>query len=275
MRPTLYLVYGDQAFPLDRGSVTLGRLESCDLPLEGLEVSRRHARIHATPEGPLLLDRSRHGTELNGAALAAPALLTDGDRLRIGRHHLLITSVPWEHGAIPLPAERREGLLTRIAAWRRRYGTPELVGLVAAVAGGLGAFRLTESVILGAVAATAMETVFFYSLLAARDRRAERREQARGPEGLRPMLRELHLEFGAADAVDTLFLRPACYALGLATLGGLPGLLAGALAADLLFWGPVLRTFHWRFAARPARGAGAHGGRPTSDDLPLSEITPD
>lgn len=269
MPPTLYLVYGDQALSLGRGALTVGRLETCDLALEGREVSRRHARIVATPEGPVLVDRSRFGTLLNDAGVAAPALLADGDRLRIGRHDLLVTSVPWEHGAVPFPEGTTERVLPRLAAWRRRYGVPELVGLVAAVGAGLAALRLTGQLLAGAVAATVAETVCFYTLLALRDLREERRAApaAAPTPGLLQLFRQLHLEFGAADAVDTLLLRPAAYALGVWLLGPLPGLLAGAALADLVFWGPLLGTFHWHWAARASERVRREHARPTSESI--------
>jgi len=270
----LYLVSGDLALSLRR-PVTLGRLESCDLPLEGLEVSRRHARILPTPEGPVLVDRSRYGTILNDAVVAAPALLADGDRLRVGRHDLLITAVPWEHGAVPLPESSAERFLPRFSAWRRRYGVPELAGLAAAMLAGLGVQRLTGSVLVTAGAATLAETACFYSLLARQDLVAERQAEAGTAPPLRvgALLRQLHVEFGAADVADTLVLRPACYALGLWLFGGIVGLLVGAAGADLLFWGPVLGTFHWRLAARPGTTLGREHRRATTQTTrpPLPE----
>ncbi len=71
MTAQLFLVHQDRAIPLSRGALAIGRLDECQLVLEGREVSRRHARIVATPRGPLLVDRSRFGTEVNGARVAA------------------------------------------------------------------------------------------------------------------------------------------------------------------------------------------------------------
>ena len=85
MRPSLVLRYGDRRFTLSRGAIAVGRLEECELALDGPEISRRHARIVATPEGPLLVDRSRFGTYLNGSQVVAPTLLQPGDQFELIR----------------------------------------------------------------------------------------------------------------------------------------------------------------------------------------------
>jgi hypothetical protein len=64
----------------------------------------------------------------------------------------------------------------------------------------------------------------------------------------RGVLRNIALEFGAAEALDALLFRPLALGLGLRFVGGVMGALAGKLAADALFYGPVLRFFHWRLA---------------------------
>ncbi len=77
------------------------------------------------------------------------------------------------------------------------------------------------------------------------------------------------LEFGAAEAVDSLLLRPVCYTAGLYWIGGVGGILAGKLVADLLFWGPVLRLCHWRSAGGPVSPPPAERSRATTaTDLP-------
>ena len=75
--------------PLAGRAVAIGRLPDCDLILGGDEVSRRHARVVPTPEGPLLVDRSRFGTLLNGEQVVAPTLLRIGATASVRfLHHL-------------------------------------------------------------------------------------------------------------------------------------------------------------------------------------------
>lgn len=260
MSSPLFLVHRDRAIPLSRGALAIGRLDECQLVLEGREVSRRHARIIATPRGPLLVDRSRYGTEVNGARLAAPALLSDGDRVRVGPYELLITAAPGEAGAQPEAESVGSRWPARLLAWRRRYGWSEALAALVAVLVALGTLQAGVPVPFAALAATLAEAAWFYGTLALRDLRRERREAAaRGlqlpPDAAVITLRDLVLEFGAAEAVDSLLLRPVCYTAGLYWIGGAWGILAGKVVADLLFWGPVLSLCHWRPAIRAVSAA--------------------
>ncbi len=269
MTSPLFLVHRDRAIPLSHGALAIGRLEECQLVLEGREVSRRHARIIVTPGGPLLVDRSRFGTEVNGARLAAPALLRDGDRVRVGPYELSVTASPWEVGAHPDAETVAPRWPARLLAWRRRYGWSEALAALVAVLVALGTLQAGVSVPLAALAATLAEAVWFYGTLTLRDLRRERREAVAAGLSLPPSaaaqaLRDLALEFGAAEAADSLLLRPVCYAAGLYWIGGVGGILVAKLVADLLFWGPVLSLCHWRPAAQPTPGPATERSRATT-----------
>lgn len=70
---------------LERASTTLGRSSGADLPLADRTLSRTHARIDVTPDGPVVTDlESRNGTLVNGARIADPVLLSPGDRVVLG-----------------------------------------------------------------------------------------------------------------------------------------------------------------------------------------------
>lgn len=77
-----------QSFEL--GSVfTIGRAGDCVLSISDEFVSARHARIEKLSHGFVLRDlRSRNGTYLNGA-LVMEAVLSDLDRVRVGKTELL------------------------------------------------------------------------------------------------------------------------------------------------------------------------------------------
>jgi pSer/pThr/pTyr-binding forkhead associated (FHA) protein len=64
--------------------ISIGRLIECDVVLSGDKVSRRHACVVSTPDGPLLVDSSRHGTLINGERMHAPWLLAEGDEVKVG-----------------------------------------------------------------------------------------------------------------------------------------------------------------------------------------------
>jgi hypothetical protein len=271
--PTLLVLRcGSRLLPLSGNTVAIGRLPECDLALDGVEVSRRHARIVPTPEGPLLVDRSRFGTFVNGAQVIGPSLLAAGDVILIGKYDMVVEEADAHH---PVVARSHPGWRQRFAAWRRRYGIAELVGTAALVLATLGIQRATGSIILAALAGSLAEAGWFYAVLLVRESRQERQDARVGGFEQRPLRelgRDLLLEFGAAERVDGLLLRPLCLGLGLKLVGGWFGVLLGKLAADVLFYGPVLALFHWRGGRKPGgRGPGDGNGRrqTTAAGLPL------
>lgn len=271
-KPTLSLQHGDVTIALTGRAVAIGRLPECDVMLDGWEVSRRHARIVPTPAGPLVVDRSRFGTFVNQIQVIAPLLLTQGDVIRIGRSELRVVVAPV---SVIKPSDSR--LPARLAGWCRRYGVSEIGGAVAALAGALLSLRGGASIPLAAIAGTAAELLWFYGSLAVRDLRYEARAgQAVGRRFDRraagDVFRNLGREFGAAEAVD-LLIRPVSLGVGLATIGGVGGVLAGKLAADVLFYGPVLSFCHWRFAGRAPQAAEPHRLRHTTAiPLPIGQF---
>jgi ABC-type multidrug transport system ATPase subunit len=76
----------------DRGVLTIGRSPEVDIPLEAPVVSRQHARLERTPDGPLLRDlNSTNGTFVNGERLTQPRPLQEGDAVQIGPFTLIYT----------------------------------------------------------------------------------------------------------------------------------------------------------------------------------------
>ena len=68
-----------------RDSMTIGRGETADVKLEDRTVSRMHARIDATAQGPMISDAgSRFGVTVAGQKLSEPRRLTAGTEIRLG-----------------------------------------------------------------------------------------------------------------------------------------------------------------------------------------------
>lgn len=271
--PILFLVHASEAVPLGTRAIAIGRLRECDVMLDGWEVSRRHARIVPTSAGPVLVDRSRFGTFVNNLQVVAPLLLTDGDLLRVGPNELRITRTP----APGIIRRVRPSPQSRLARWWKRYGLSESGGAVAALAGALPALYMGSGIPLAAIAGTVTETAWFYLLLAVRDLRYEAREhRAAGRvfdlRAAGDVLRNLVNEFGVADAID-LVVRPVCLGVGLSLLGPVAGVLTGKVAADLIFYGPVLTIWHWRRAPRTPPAAELNRLRPTAAVvMPVGEL---
>ena len=89
-RPTCWLEWDTQRFPLSIGEHVIGRDPDVDIKLEGSTVSRRHARLVVKPEGTVLEDfGSKNGTFRGSQRVNAPIQLADGDAIYIGS--LLVT----------------------------------------------------------------------------------------------------------------------------------------------------------------------------------------
>lgn len=272
MPPPLFLVHDGNTVALGARAVAVGRLPECDLVLDGWEVSRRHARLVPTPAGPLLVDRSRFGTFVNNMQVVAPLLLVDGDVIRIGSAELRVCTTP-PPGYVPRPKRPRG---SGVAGWFRRYGLSELGGALATLAGALWILREGGGIVPAALAGTLGELIWFYLSLAVRDLRYELRTHRKAGRPFTAaaagmVFRNLGREFGSPEALD-LLLRPVCLGLGLKTIGGVGGVLAGKLVADFLFYGPILAVCHWRSGER--KGApDPQRLRPTAaTSLPLAQL---
>lgn len=248
---SLWLLHGTRRWPLDRRPLTIGREPECDITIPGDEVSRRHAYLVPTPTGPLLIDGSRIGTLVNGERMGAPWVLADGDEIQVGVSVLRVVLMGARQTA-ETPVGTAHARL-KLRSWLIRYGPSEVLGTIAAVGIAGMVNNLTGSSIAAAYAGTMAENVLFYGVMFLRETiRGAHDAGARGrPYGNADLIRVMHgllLEFGAAEALDSLLLRPALMALGIRFLGGHLGALAGKLLSDLAFYGPVLTVYEWRLA---------------------------
>jgi hypothetical protein len=82
----LVLLKDGKRFPLDGGTVTIGRLPECQIIIEDPGISRKHAEISRTAEGFVVRDLgSTNGTMVNDAPVSGGRRLEEGDRITIGR----------------------------------------------------------------------------------------------------------------------------------------------------------------------------------------------
>ncbi len=265
---TLELVRGPKHWPIGARPLALGRAPESDIVIPGDSVSRLHAWIVPTAHGALLVDQSRSGTWVNGDRIQAPWPLTPGDEVTIGE-------VAYRVGP-PSPGARTAaasgGFGTRLQRWLTRYGPSEVLGTVAAVGTAVSIHGLTGSAVVAAYAGAVAENIVFYGIIFLRESIREAhlagvRGRAFRSVDLLPVARNLVLEFGVAETVDTLFTRPLFMGLGLGMVGGNLGALAGKLMADVVFYGPVLAAYEWRLARNQARDATDRRRRTTAVGL--------
>jgi pSer/pThr/pTyr-binding forkhead associated (FHA) protein len=77
-----------ETFALERDRISLGRAPECDIFLDDVTVSRRHAVISRRPEGFTIDDEgSLNGTYVNRRRVET-ADLQDGDEVQIGKYKL-------------------------------------------------------------------------------------------------------------------------------------------------------------------------------------------
>jgi FHA domain len=83
-----------QEFDLPRGLTVIGRSLDANLTIEDPLVSRQHARITVDDDGGSVEDMSsRNGVRVNGVQIRGPAVLKDGDRVRIGTQDFVFCRV--------------------------------------------------------------------------------------------------------------------------------------------------------------------------------------
>ena len=131
---------------------------------------------------------------------------------------------------------------THFQTWVRRYLPAEAVSLAAAMLVATAAAMLsgTNPAII-AIAGAWAETVSYYATMLLRERRANPRQR------IWETLTNLAVEFGIAEALDSLFLRPTLmYLAGQAISDARLGVLIGKLAADIVFYIPTITVFELR-----------------------------
>ena len=138
----------------------------------------------------------------------------------------------------------------RVMRWVRRYAPAEVAATAGALLGALVGAALAGPV-GAAIGGDLGEGLAFYAVVVARELRAER--SAPHPRSLRRVLVDLLAEFGPAELLDSLALRPlAMYAGPHITGELLTGTLLGKVVADLVFYAIAAASYERR---GPAAGA--------------------
>jgi hypothetical protein len=130
--------------------------------------------------------------------------------------------------------------------WMVRYLPAEAAGLVAAFLGASLAHALNGHPAVIAMAAAWAENLGYYAIMIVRELRAERR--------VGRTLRNLALEFGRAEALDSFAVRPASMYLATTLVPELAlAVLLGKLAADVAFYVPAIAAYELRLRLSRAR----------------------
>jgi hypothetical protein len=122
--------------------------------------------------------------------------------------------------------------------WIKRYFPAEVAGSATLFLAGLTMSGVTDSPAAIAYVATIGEIVGFYLVLGATVFREQRGQgSVRRPRAFGRTLMLLAAEFGAAELLDTLLVRPAAMTIAVWTLdSAVWGLVVGKIVADLAFY---------------------------------------
>lgn len=137
---------------------------------------------------------------------------------------------------------------TKLKRWLGRYGPAELLAILGSFLSGIVINALYNNLVLTALAATWGENIGYYGAIIISDVR-----KARSKHGkltlliVFKLLRNLFLEFGPAEYLDSFIVRPFCMYLFPTLLKNVAlGLIAGKFAADFIFYIPTIVAFELR-----------------------------
>lgn len=132
--------------------------------------------------------------------------------------------------------------------WLARFGWAEACGFAGSYAGFFALTAASAGSELAAFGAALGENVGYYGTIFLRDWRALPRDKRR----IRPVLLAMLHDFGMAEALDTLVVRPALTLSTVSLLGEALGVGAGKIAADVVFYALAL-VFYERRRAKEGR----------------------
>jgi len=95
-------------------NLVIGRDTSCDISIPDRQISRVHARISPTTQGPVVSDLgSKNGTFINGVKVEEPHLLQDGDIVQIALFQYFVylsseATIPLDSASLPTPEKPHE-----------------------------------------------------------------------------------------------------------------------------------------------------------------------
>ena len=140
-------------------------------------------------------------------------------------------------------------IATNWRGWMARFLPAEVLGLVGSYAGYLVCSRAGFPPAVAAYGAAMGENCVYYAVIFLRDLAAQPPGQRRAGTILRAMIHD----FGLAEALDTLVMRPGATLLAVTVLGEAIGIAVGKVAADAVFYGLAITFWERRRAREGAR----------------------
>ncbi len=131
--------------------------------------------------------------------------------------------------------------------WIGRYGWAELCGTVGSYTGFYAALWLTGSVIAASYGAAVGENIGFYGCIGTRDYRRRRAQGVEvSPQLFAGIAKDMVQEFGLAELLDSLVVRPGATFLAVTMFGPTAGVLIGKIGADTVFYALAIGFYERR-----------------------------
>jgi len=146
----------------------------------------------------------------------------------------------------------RKSIKPKIKRWVKRFLPAEVVGTVVAIVVSSFTHYYTNNAIIAAYAGSLSETIAFYTTIIIHDtltasKRLKEEGKTLSPRGFAYLLRNILLDFGIAELLDSMLLRPFCmYVFPIWLRNYQLGILAGKIASDIVFYMPVIISYEIR-----------------------------
>jgi hypothetical protein len=140
-------------------------------------------------------------------------------------------------------------VIIKLKSWIKRYLPAEVAGTITAITCATIVYIITKNEIITALAGTWGENIGFYGVMITRDiasaKRLHKSKRKRYTvTSFFKTLRDIILEFGPAELLDTLLVRPTMMYLFPKLLNNIQlGVFAGKIAADIIFYLPTIISY--------------------------------
>ena len=140
-------------------------------------------------------------------------------------------------------------MIHKLREWGKRYLPAEVFATIGALAGAGIVYYLTGNGIAAAYAGTIFENIGYYGYISFSDikntHKAHKKENKKyGVLGFLKNLRNIVMEFGPAEFLDSLIIRPLAMWYFPILLGNFPlGIIIGKFAADIVFYIPTIISY--------------------------------
>lgn len=140
----------------------------------------------------------------------------------------------------------------KLKEWLKRYLPAEIFATIGAVLGAVGFYYFTSSRAIGAIAGTILEVISYFAFILVRDILNSRKDhqlnyKRYGFVGFLKNIRNILVEFGPAEVIDNLVIRPLFFYIFPLLIGNYAiGIIAGKIAADIVYYLPTIALYEFR-----------------------------